>query len=49
MAKLKKSFDMILKEIESDLLRKIEEQEEWKIKKIKALNFWKRYPEKEQE
>lgn len=49
MAKLKKSFDMILTEIESDLLRKMEEQEEWKLKKIKAFNFWKRHPEKEQE
>ena len=49
MAKLKKSFDMILTEIESDLLRKREEKEEWKLKKIKAFNFWKRHPEKEQE
>lgn len=44
MAKLKKSFDAILKEVESDLLRKIEEQEEWKLKKIKATNFWRRHP-----
>ena len=49
MAKLKKSFDAILKEVESDLLRKMEEQEEWKLKKIKALNFWRRHPEKEVE
>jgi hypothetical protein len=49
MAKLKKSFDMILKEIQSDLLRKMEEQEEWKLKKIKTLNFWRRHPEKEAE
>lgn len=49
MAKLKKSFDAILKEIESDLLRKMEEQEEWKIKRIQTNNYWRRHPERQAE
>lgn len=46
MAKLKESFDKIVKEIENEDWNRHLENEAWKAKKHKSLNFYERLIEK---
>jgi HD superfamily phosphodiesterase len=46
MARLKKSFDAIAAAAESEEYRRLQEAEEWKAKKHKALNFQARLLDK---